>query len=179
MAHSHLSKEWSGNSSVLQDLFSDFSWELKRRGWMRTKKGQHREKLLLLLDLHRNSGLSRDDGEAPGAQTSGSAAEERKTDTPWSTNAAAPSRESNPTQRGEGKQSCRSAVHPLGAWHREGVWLCLQSLLWLTLNPAPAGNAGIQNKTPKLQVHQGKKAVFTKLPAGSGCLVQINGNWVP
>lgn len=45
---------------------------------MRTKKGQHREKLM---DLHRNSGLNRDDGEAPGAQKSDCAAEERKTDT--------------------------------------------------------------------------------------------------
>lgn len=33
------------------------------------------------MDLHRNSGLSRDDGEAPRAETSDCAAEERKTDT--------------------------------------------------------------------------------------------------
>lgn len=47
---------------------------------MRTKKGQHRERLLLI-DLHRNSGLNRDDGEAPRAQASDCAAKERKTDT--------------------------------------------------------------------------------------------------
>lgn len=45
---------------------------------MRAKKGQHRERLM---DLHRNSGLNRDDREAPRAQTSDCAAEERKIDT--------------------------------------------------------------------------------------------------
>lgn len=48
---------------------------------MRTKRAQHRERLLLI-KVQKNSGLNRDDGEAPRAQASDHAAEERQTDTP-------------------------------------------------------------------------------------------------
>lgn len=144
---------------------------------MRTTKGQHRERLLLI-DLYRDSGLNRDDGEAPRAPC---AAEERKTDTLWGTNAAAPSGESNPTQRKKGKknpviQLCITSVPDTG---NEFDYAC-KTCCGFTPQPAPAGGVGIQNKTSELQGHRlgGRKAVFTKLPAGSGCLIQTNGNWV-
>lgn len=162
---------------------------------MRTKRAQHRERLLLLLDLQKNSGLNRDDGEAPRAQTSDHAAEERKTDTPWSTKAAAhsaTSRESNPTRRKKGeKEKTLSFSYTSSRWPYQGMslttfakpvvasrwtsppWLGSYNSCWGCWDPAQT-----LWTTGTLTVRQ-ESCVFTKLPAGSGCLIQINGNRVP
>lgn len=127
------------------------------------------------------SSPNRDGGEAPRTHAKGPcpAAEERQTDIPGSTKAAAhpaASRNSNLNQKTTKPPRC-SAIHQLGGPAKGMSLLHLQGSLWPHAGPpvpratAAGGDAGIQTKPSEPQVHA--------LRAGKPCFHRAtSGIWL-
>lgn len=111
---------------------------------MRTKKGQHRERLLM--DLHKNSGLNRDGGEAPRARMNMQLRRGRQTPCEAQMLQLLQERVTPPKEKNSVIQLCITSVPDTG---KKFDYVC-KTCCGLTLNPVPAGVVGIQNKTSEL-----------------------------